>query len=74
MEEHVAKREKGRIHGVPVRVDDAGPMVRAEVVTDVHVGNGVAIELEGVVEGVPEGDGGGEQAVERKEAAQQRLE
>ena len=54
--EEVAEREEGRVHGVPISVDDAGPLVRTEVVADVHIGDGVAVDLEAVVERVAEGD------------------
>ena len=52
----MAERQKRRIHRVPVAVDDAGPLVRAEQITDVHVGDGVAVDLVGVVARVAEGD------------------
>ena len=71
VEEHVAEREEGRIHRVPVAVDDPGPLVRAQIVANVHVGDGVAVDLVGVVECVAEGDCGGEDAVDGKEAAKE---
>ncbi len=58
------------IEGVPVAVDDAGPVVGADEVADVHVGDGVAVDLVSVVEGVAEGDECGEEAVERPETTQ----
>ena len=70
VEEDVAEGERGWIEGVPVAVDDAGPLVGAHEVADVHVGYGVAVDLVGVVEGVTEGGDGGEEAVERPEPAQ----
>src|SRR5206468_12853132 len=55
---------------VPIAVDDACPLVGTHEVADVHVGYGVAVDLVSVVDGVAEGDEGGEEAVERPEATQ----
>ncbi len=64
------RARSGGIERVPVAVDDAVPVVGADEVADVHVGDGVAVDLVSVVEGVAEGDEGGEEAVEGPETAQ----
>ena len=69
--EEVADGEESRVHGVPVSVDDAGPLVSAKIIADVHVGDGVAVDLVGVVERIAEGDEGGEGAVDGEEAAEE---
>jgi hypothetical protein len=39
-------------------------------VADVHIGDGVTIDLIGIVEGIAKGDEGGKQAIERPETTQ----
>ena len=70
MKEDVADGERGGIERVPVAVDDAGPLVGAHEVADVHVGYGVAVDLVPVVESVAEGDERGEEAVEGPKTTQ----
>ncbi len=70
VEEDVADGEGCWVEGVPVAVDDAGPVVGAHEVADVHVSDGVTVDLVSVVEGVAEGDEGCEEAVEGPESAE----
>jgi len=74
VEECVTEGEGGGVERVPVAVDDAVPVVRADEVADVHVGDGVAVDLVGVVEGVAEGNESGEEAVDGPETAQPVME
>jgi hypothetical protein len=63
MKEDVTKRERGRVERVPIAIDDPSPVVRTDEVTDIHVGNRVAIDLVGVPKCVAEGDQGRKRAV-----------
>ena len=65
------KREERRIHGVPVAVDDARPVLCAQVVSNVHVGNRVAVDLVVVLERVAKSRQRSKRAVEREEATKQ---
>ena len=56
---------------MPVAIDDPRPMVRAQVIADVHIGHRVAIELVAVVKRVAKSDQRSQHAVEGKEAAKQ---
>src|SRR5258708_4878774 len=66
-EEEFAGGERGGVEGVSGGGGCARPLVRAHEVADVHVGYGAAVDLIGVVEGVPEGDEGGQETVEAPE-------
>src|ERR1700692_1527411 len=52
VEGDVGAGERGGREGVPVAVDDAGPLVGAHEVADIHVGYGVAVDLVAVVDGI----------------------
>src|SRR5215469_4460443 len=67
MEDDVADGKRGGIEGVPVAVDNAVPVVGAHEVADVHIGDGIAIDLIAVVDGIAEGDEGGKEAVDGPE-------
>ena len=45
VEESVADGESGRVERIPVAVDDGVPVVSADKIADVHVGDGVAVYL-----------------------------
>src|ERR1700679_4184495 len=70
MEDAVAEGEKRRIKRIPVAVDDACPLVRPNQMAVVEVRPRVAVDLVGVVVGVPKGSKSRNQTIKRPEAAQ----
>ena len=70
VEDGLREGEERGVERVPVAVDDAGPVVRADQVGDVHVGHAVAVERVGAeLHGQP-GDGWKQQEIGQQGAAQ----
>ena len=70
VEKDVTHRERSGVERVPVAINDAMPVVRADEVADVHVGYGVAVDLVGVVERVAEGNERSKKTIQGPEMTQ----